>query len=117
MNVLRVVSDIQCEAPGELARFSSDMFGLQVVMDQGWIVTLAGAAEQRPQITLARDGGSGTELPRLSIEVDDLDVALDRAREMGIEPEYGPVLEPWGVRRFFLRDPAGTLINVLTHAA
>ena len=24
-----------------------------------------------------------------------------------------PADEPWGVRRFFLRDPAGTLVNVL----
>jgi lactoylglutathione lyase len=29
--------------------------------------------------------------------------------------EYGPVDEPWGVRRFFVRDPAGTLVNILMH--
>jgi hypothetical protein len=28
---------------------------------------------------------------------------------------YGPQKEPWGVRRFYIRDPFGRLVNVLTH--
>ena len=28
---------------------------------------------------------------------------------------YGPVDEPWGVRRFFVRDPQGVVISVLAH--
>jgi len=28
---------------------------------------------------------------------------------------YGPVDEPWGVRRFFVRDPDGVVISVLAH--
>ena len=35
--------------------------------------------------------------------------------EAGVAIEYGPVEEPWGVRRFFVRDPVGTLVNVLMH--
>ena len=61
------------------------------------------------------EGGSGTPVPDLSIEVDDLDAALDRVRKAGIRLEYGPADEPWGVRRFFVRDPAGTLVNILMH--
>ena len=33
----------------------------------------------------------------------------------GIEVEYGPADEPWGVRRFFVRDPFGKLLNILQH--
>ena len=33
----------------------------------------------------------------------------------GFPIEYGPVDEPWGVRRFFVRDPFGRLINILKH--
>ena len=29
--------------------------------------------------------------------------------------EYGPVEEPWGVRRFYVRDPFGKLVNILVH--
>jgi hypothetical protein len=28
---------------------------------------------------------------------------------------YGPADEPWGIRRFFVRDPSGTVISVLAH--
>jgi len=29
--------------------------------------------------------------------------------------EYGPRSEPWQVRRFYVRDPLGRLINILAH--
>lgn len=67
------------------------------------------------QISLASQGGADTEVPDLSIEVDDLDAVLSRVKAAGIAPEYGPTFEPWGVRRFYIRDPQGTLINVLQH--
>ena len=69
-----------------------------------------------PQMSLASAGGSGTPVPALSIEVDDLDATLAAVTAAGGRIEYGPVAEPWGVRRFFFRDPAGHLINVLHHA-
>ena len=69
----------------------------------------------RVQISIASEGGSGTAVPDLSIEVDDLDVALERVRNAGFPIEYGPTDEPWGVRRFYLRDPFGRLVNILQH--
>jgi len=37
-------------------------------------------------------------------------------RGAGVLIDYGPVLEPWGVRRFFVRDPFGRLVNFLSHS-
>lgn len=54
-------------------------------------------------------------MPDLSVEVDDVNEALRRVVEGGYAVEYGPVDEPWGVRRFYVRDPAGRLINILSH--
>jgi catechol 2,3-dioxygenase-like lactoylglutathione lyase family enzyme len=62
-------------------------------------------------------GGSGAPVPDLSIEVDDLDAVLFRIEQAEIPLEYGPVDEPWGVRRFFVRDPFGKLLNILAHGA
>ena len=62
-----------------------------------------------------RQGGSGTPVPDLSIEVDDVDAALAAMKAAGFEIEYGPADEPWGVRRFFVRDPLGKLVNILAH--
>jgi catechol 2,3-dioxygenase-like lactoylglutathione lyase family enzyme len=53
----------------------------------------------------------------LSIAVDDLDDALSRVNKAKVPIEYGPVDEPWGVRRFFVRDPFGNLVNILAHPA
>jgi len=66
-------------------------------------------------VSIATEGGSGTPVPDLSIEVDNLDEVHSRMREAGIATEYGPVSEPWGVRRFYVRDPFGRLLNILAH--
>jgi catechol 2,3-dioxygenase-like lactoylglutathione lyase family enzyme len=56
-----------------------------------------------------------TEVPDLSIEVDDVETALERVKEAGFRIEYGLAHEPWGVRRFYVRDPFGKLVNILQH--
>ena len=45
----------------------------------------------------------------------DLAAALANPRAGGFAVEYGPAEEAWGVRRFFVRDPFGRLVNVLGH--
>jgi catechol 2,3-dioxygenase-like lactoylglutathione lyase family enzyme len=84
-------------------------------MDHGWLVTYGSAEKMTVQVSIASEGGSGTPTPDLSIEVDDLDAALKRVKQAGIPIEYGPAEEPWGVRRFYVRDPFGKLVNILVH--
>lgn len=116
MTVRRIVPNIRFADPSAAQAFYSDIFGLDLVMDHGWIVTFAQSGETAvPQLSVASEGGSGTPVPAMSIEVDDLEMVLERVRAAGVSIEYGPAVEPWGVRRFYLRDPAGTLLNVLQH--
>lgn len=115
MTVLRIVPNIATGEPHLLRDFYQRVFGLDPVMDHGWIVTLAGHAGGPPQLSVASEGGSGAPVPHLSIEVDDLDAVLAAAKGAGAPIRYGPISEPWGVRRFFVQDPAGTVINVLAH--
>lgn len=115
MKVKRVVSNIAASNLEEVREFYEVVFGLETVMDLGWIATLSSGDPMPVQISIASEGGSGTPVPELSIEVDDIDIALTRLKQRNIPVVYGPVQEPWGVRRFFIRDPAGTLINVLQH--
>ena len=103
------------ESPADAKRFYSDILGLDVLMDHGWILTLGTKETMVVQISFMAEGGSGAEIPDLSIEVDDLDEALRRCNAAGIKTEYGPADEPWGVRRFFMRDPFGRLVNILVH--
>ncbi len=78
-------------------------------------VTLASGERALVQIGVASEGGSGTPVPDMSIEVDDVDAVYARARERGHRIAYDLTDEPCGVRRFYLRDPVGKLVNVLSH--
>ena len=116
MQVRRIVANLAVDDPAESAAFYRALLDMEVAMDMGFIVTLAAPPlAQEVQLSFASEGGSGTPVPDLSIEVDDLDAILPRLAAMGITPEYGPVTEPWNVRRLMLRDPAGRLINILCH--
>jgi catechol 2,3-dioxygenase-like lactoylglutathione lyase family enzyme len=115
MKVKRIVADFATASPKAAARFYQDILGLELLMDQGWIVTYGSGARMTVQISFAAEGGSGAPTPDLSVEVDDLDEALRRVTQAGLPIEYGPADEPWGVRRFFVRDPFGNLVNILTH--
>jgi catechol 2,3-dioxygenase-like lactoylglutathione lyase family enzyme len=116
MAVKRIVANIGTAQVDRAAAFYGDILGLRPVMDHGWIVTFAGDGHAAPQISIASEGGSGTPVPDLSIEVDDLDEVLARLAARGLPIEYGPASEPWGVRRFYVRDPFGRLLNILGHA-
>lgn len=115
MKVKRIVSNIEASSLEKADTFYKDIFGLDLVMNHGWIRTYGSDEKMTIQISIASEGGSGTAVPDLSIEVDDLEAALKRVKKSKIIIEYGPEIEPWGVRRFYVRDPFGRLINVLQH--
>ena len=116
MQVKRIVANIATEDVAAAKRFYQDILGLDVLMDHGWIATYGSSQKMSVQVSIASEGGSGTPVPDLSIEVDDLDTALQRMKKAKVAIEYGPADEPWGVRRFYVRDPFGRLINILMHS-
>jgi uncharacterized glyoxalase superfamily protein PhnB len=60
-------------------------------------------------------GNDDPAAPGISVEVDDVDAVHDRAVQQGLEIAYPLRDEDWGVRRFMLREPGGTMVNVLSH--
>ena len=115
MQVLRIVANLATNDVAAADAFYRDILGLEVVMDHGWLRTYASGATMGVQLGVASQGGSDTPVPDLSIEVDDLAEGLRRVEAAGIAIEYGPVREPWGVRRFYVCDPFGRLVNILEH--
>jgi len=116
MQVKRIIANLRSEDPVLADRFYRDILGLELVIDHGWIRTYASPNAMTVQVSVAQEGGSGTDVPDLSVEVDDLEEALRRVQAAGIALVYGPASEPWGVRRFYVRDPLGRLVNILQHA-
>lgn len=115
MRVNRIVANIATPDPSSARAFYHDVLGLDVLMDHVWITTYGSRETATVQVSFASEGGSGTPVPDLSIEVDDVEEALRRCRSAGYAIEYGPSNERWGVRRFFVRDPFGRLVNILSH--
>jgi catechol 2,3-dioxygenase-like lactoylglutathione lyase family enzyme len=115
MKVKRIVADIAAPDPVAAKDFYEKILGLELLMDLGWVATYASHERMRVQLSFLAEGGSGAPVPDLSIEVDDLDEALRRVKKAKIKLVYGPAVEPWGVRRFFVRDPFGKLVNILVH--
>lgn len=115
MTVKRIVADIATPDPSRADAFYGHMLGLKLVMDQGWIRTYASEDKAAVQISFASSGGSGTPVPDLSIEVGDVDGVHASAQAGGFEVVYPLTDEPWGVRRFHVRDPFGKLVNILSH--
>jgi catechol 2,3-dioxygenase-like lactoylglutathione lyase family enzyme len=115
MKVKRIMSNTATSDLDKAATFYGDILGLELLMDHGWFRTYGSDATMTVQVSFGSEGGSGTSVPDLSIEVDDIQAALARFKKANVPIEYGPVSEPWGVRRFYVRDPFGKLINVLQH--
>ncbi len=116
MIVKRIVANIAANNVSAAQKFYGDILGLDTLMDMGWIATFGSPEPATPQISIASEGGAGTPVPDISVEVDDLDEAIRRVEAAGLAFEHGPVTEDWGVRRFYVRDPFGRLVNILAHA-
>jgi len=116
MSVKRIVPDIKSKHLDASRQFYVDVLGLEVAMDMGFIVTLVSPSNPTAQVSLMRDDDSSSILPQISMEVADVDVVHSRAVSRGLHIVYPLTNEPWGVRRFFVTDPNGTIINVMCHS-
>lgn len=115
MQVKRIMSNTATSDLDKAEAFYGELLGLERLMDHGWFRTYGSGERMMVQVSFGTEGGSGTPVPDLSIEVDDIEAAITRFEEAGIPFKYGPASEPWGVRRFYVRDPFGKLINILQH--
>jgi len=95
-------------------RFYTQVLGLQEgTFGGGYIGFGSGQAQ-----VLFAPSGAEPPLPDMGVDLDApeaVDAAHAAAVQAGHEVIYGPVDEPWGVRRFFVRDPHGVVISVLAH--
>jgi predicted enzyme related to lactoylglutathione lyase len=115
--IRRIVPNINSNKLDENKRFYADFPGLIVVTDMKWILTFASASNPTAQISIVHNDKINTaESPvTLSIEVPDVDKLYEKAKLFGYEIIYEITNEPWGVRRFFVKDPNGVTINIMMH--
>ena len=114
MQIERVVPNLTVTDLDAAVATHAQVLGLGVVMNHGWIVTLADSAGH--QLSLITRDASASVNPDVSVFVDDVHTAHERARAAGVEIVHPLTNEPWGVTRFFYRDDDGRVINVGTHS-
>ncbi len=117
MSVQRVVPDITTERIEESREFYVGLLGFEVAMDMDWVVTLVSPVNRTAQVILMTRDARAPLQPQISIEVTHVDAVHAEAVRRGDDITYPLTDEPWGVRRFFVRDPSGVVINVLGHQA
>jgi predicted enzyme related to lactoylglutathione lyase len=113
VTISRAVPNIRSDRPAETRDFFIDLFGFEVAMDMDWVMTVASPSNPSVQITIVGDDDMAA--PGISVEVTDVDAVYAKAVERGMDVAYPLSDEEWGVRRFMLREPSGTVVNVLSH--
>lgn len=113
MTVSRAVPNIRSDRPEETRDFFADVLGFEVAMDMGWVTTLAAPGNPAAQVTIIANDDPAA--PGISVGVEDVDAVHAKAVERGLEIAYPLRDEEWGVRRFMLREPSGTMVNVVSH--
>jgi catechol 2,3-dioxygenase-like lactoylglutathione lyase family enzyme len=115
MTIRRAVPDLHGD-PSASRAFYEDVLGMELVMDLGWIVTFSSPIRGPVEVSVMSGDASATVIPDVSVEAEDVDVIHARAVDAGYEIVHPLTDEPWGVRRFFVRDPNGAVINVMQHS-
>lgn len=116
MNIRRIHPYVESADPVVARDFYVGVFGLKVAMEEPVLALLSPQVPSAQLIITPR--GMGTPRADFGIDVGDggaVDVAHERARAMGMRIVYPLTNEPWGVRRFFVEDPDGRIVNVLAH--
>jgi predicted enzyme related to lactoylglutathione lyase len=115
MSIRRIVPNINSADPAASKSFYESVLGLNTAMDMGWIVTFASPSNPTAQLSVVASSTRSEPHADVSIEVADVDACHAAALRQGCTIVYPLTDEPWGVRRFFVRDPNGAIVNVVSH--
>jgi catechol 2,3-dioxygenase-like lactoylglutathione lyase family enzyme len=116
MAVKRIKPNIRSDRFDESRAFYNGVIGLGGGDGLDWILFF-GTDQREVQLSVMKLDIKANVHPDVSIEVDDVDEVYDRAVTAGAEIVYPLTDEEWGLRRFFVRDPNGAVINVTEHRA
>lgn len=118
MGLRRAVPVVRTDDLPAARAFYVDFLGFEPAMEEPGFLMLRSPTVPTTQVIVATEHAHDPEVLRVdvSVEVDDVDAAHADAVARGLEVVYPLTDEPWGIRRFFVRDPGGQVINVATHA-
>ena len=115
MRARRVLTNLRVPDVEAAKGFYTDFLGLDTEeFNLGWVARYS-SPDKRASVQLVTGDATAPEDSNISVTTDDVDAAYAEAQERGYEIVHPLTTEPWGVRRFFVRAPDGTVINVVNH--
>jgi catechol 2,3-dioxygenase-like lactoylglutathione lyase family enzyme len=114
MDLHRIVPNLAVADTRVGRDFYEGFLGLTEEFDLGWVTSFR--SPTGATVHLVSGDATAPEPSAISVTVGDVDAAYADARRRGYEIVYPLTSEPWGVRRFFVRDPNGVVVNVVGHA-
>ncbi|ANH82599.1 glyoxalase [Niabella ginsenosidivorans] len=118
VSINRIVPNIYSDDLEKSKAFYQGFLNMNIVMDQGWVVTFASDKNPLAQVNILENKKKevlNNERIFLSVEVSDVNKMHQKAKELKLKIVYPITDEPWGVRRFFVKDPNGATINLVAH--
>ncbi len=117
MRAIRITANLPVADIEASKGFYTDYLGLGTEeFNLGWVARYT-SPDTGAHVQLVTRDATAPESPLISVLVDDVDDAYEQAQECGYEIVHPLTTEPWGVRRFFVRAPDGTVINMVHHPA
>ena len=116
MRVNRIIADLPVADVETAKSFYTDYLGLRTEeFNLGWVARYT-SPDTGAHLQLVTRDASAPASPLISVLVEDVDEAYAQAQALGYEIMHPLTVEPWGVRRFFVRAPDGTVVNIVNHA-
>ena len=118
ISIKRILPNIYSDDLEKSKAFYQGFLNMDIIMDQGWVITFASGKNPLAQVNILENQKKETlhnERIFLSVEVSDVNKMHQKAKALQLEIVYPITDEPWGVRRFFVKDPNGATINLVAH--
>lgn len=115
MRVFRITTNLPVPDIEAAKEFYTDFLGLSTEeFNLGWVARYT-SPDTGAHVQLVTQDKTSPEDSAISVHAEDVESAYEEAKELGYEIVHPLTTEEWGVRRFFVRAPDGTVINVLQH--
>lgn len=120
MPIRRAIPVIRREDPERTREFWVDFLGFEPAMDEPGFLMLQSPDVPTTEVivgdaSVSADAAEKLRDVDLSVDVGDVDAAYAEAQVRGLDIVYPITTESWGPRRFFVRLPGGTTVNIVGH--
>ena len=115
MRVHHIMANLRVADVEAAKDFYTGFLGLSTEeFNLGWVARYT-SPDTGANLQLVSRDATAAEDAAVSVLTDDVDAAYAEAQALGYEIVHPLTTEAWGVRRFLVRAPDGTVVNVVRH--